>query len=270
MSGESLVILDGEAMVRLVRAAAKLAEANLGSYAIIGGVAVSARLGQAHRATADIDAVVDDLTPPPAIETLLDVPGARADPTGTHRVLIDGIKIEIQATDPFTLANLDGLTDEQILYVGAHRYALESATAMTLVAQAEQLRGRVALLVEMDARAFDQALRTLAERDEIAAPERDARLEQSLARAAELPLEIAEISADVAELAALASSHCNPEVRADGAAAAILAEAATRTAAGLVEVNLTMTGDDPRVGVARSLLTCAEESRGRVLDERAS
>jgi len=142
--------------------------------------------------------------------------------------------------------------------------------ALAVVAQAEQLRGRVALLVEMDARAFDQALRTLAERDEIAAPERDARLEQSLARAAELPLEIAEISADVAELAALASSHCNPEVRADGAAAAILAEAATRTAAGLVEVNLTMTGDDPRVGVARSLLTCAEESRGRVLDERAS
>lgn len=143
MSGEPLVILDGEAMVRLVRAAAKLAEAQLGSYAIIGGVAVSARLGQAHRATADIDAVVDDLTPPPAIETLLDVPGARADPTGAHRVLIDGIKIEIQTTDPFTPADLDGLTNEQILYVGAHRYALESATAMTLVAQAEQVRATI-------------------------------------------------------------------------------------------------------------------------------
>lgn len=142
--------------------------------------------------------------------------------------------------------------------------------ALAVVAQAEQLRGRVALLVEMDARAFDQALRTLAERDEIAADERDARLGQSLARAAELPLEIAEISADVAELAALASSHCDPEVRADGVAAAILAEAAARTAAGLVEVNLTVTDDDPRVGVARSLLVCAEESRDRVLDEGAS
>jgi hypothetical protein len=143
MSGEPLVILDGEAMVRLVRAAAKLTEARLGSYAIIGGVAVSARLGQAHRATADIDAVVDDLTPPPAIEALLDVPGVQADPTGAHRVLIDGIKIEIQGTEPFTPADLDGLTDEQILYVGAHRYALESATAMTLVAQAEQIRATV-------------------------------------------------------------------------------------------------------------------------------
>lgn len=36
-------------MVRLVRAAAKVAAANLGCYAVIGGVAVSARLGQAHR-----------------------------------------------------------------------------------------------------------------------------------------------------------------------------------------------------------------------------
>ena len=143
MSGEPLVILNGEAMVRLVRAAATLAAADLGSYAVIGGVAVSARLGQAHRATADIDAVVDDLTPPPAIETLLDVPGARADPTGAHRVLIDGIKIEIQATEPFVPGDLDGLTDEQILYVGAHRYALESATTMTLVAQAEQVRATI-------------------------------------------------------------------------------------------------------------------------------
>lgn len=127
-------------MVRLVRAAAKVAEANLGSYAVIGGVAVSARLGQAHRATADIDTVVDDLTPPPAIEALLDVPGASADPTGPHRVLIDGIKVEVQGTQPFAPADLEGLTDTQTLYVGAHRYALESATAVTLVAQAVRAR----------------------------------------------------------------------------------------------------------------------------------
>lgn len=130
-------------MVRLVRAAAKVADANLGSYAVIGGVAVSARLGQAHRATADIDTVVDDPTPPPAIEALLDVPGAHADPTGAHRVLIDGIKVEVQGTEPFTPADLDGLTGKQILYVGAHRYALESATPLTLVAQAEQVRATV-------------------------------------------------------------------------------------------------------------------------------
>jgi hypothetical protein len=132
-------------MVRLVRAAAKVADANLGSYAVIGGIAVSARLGQAHRATADIDTVVDDLTPPPAIKALLDVPGAHADPTGAHRVLIDGIKVEVQGTEPFEPGDLEGLTDKQILYVGAHRYALESATAVTLVAQADQARATVPL-----------------------------------------------------------------------------------------------------------------------------
>lgn len=107
MSGEPLVALHGEAMARLVRAAAKIADADLGRYAVISGVAVSARLGQAHRATADIDAVVDDLAPPPAIETLLHVPGARPDPTGAHRVLIDDIKVEIQGTEPFATAGLD-------------------------------------------------------------------------------------------------------------------------------------------------------------------
>lgn len=122
-------------MAALVRAAAMVAEAGLGRYAVIGGVAVSARLGQAHRATADIDAVVDDATPPPAVETLLELPQAVADPSGPHRVLIDGIKVEIQGTEPFEPSDLDGLTDKQILYIGSHRYALDTATAVTLVAE---------------------------------------------------------------------------------------------------------------------------------------
>jgi hypothetical protein len=143
VSGDPIVILAGEAMTRLVRAAAKLGTAPLGRYAIIGGVAVSARLRQAHRATADLDAVVDDTTPPPAIETLLNLPGARSDHTGTHRVLIDGIKVEVQGTEPFAAHDLDGLTDKQILYVGAHRYALETATLVTLVAQTDRTRATV-------------------------------------------------------------------------------------------------------------------------------
>jgi hypothetical protein len=138
-----MVVLPGEAMVRLVGVAAKVADAPLGRYAIIGGVAVSARLQQAHRATADIDTVVDDLTPPPAIETLLDVLGAHPDPTGAHRVLIDGIKVEVQGTEPFATADHEGLTDKQILYVAAHRYALDAATTVTLVAQAAQVRATV-------------------------------------------------------------------------------------------------------------------------------
>lgn len=71
------------------------------------------------------------------------MPGAHPDPTGEHRVLIDGIKVEIQATEPIAPRDLDGLTDKQILYVGAHRYALESATPVTLIAESPDVRATV-------------------------------------------------------------------------------------------------------------------------------
>lgn len=135
--------------------------------------------------------------------------------------------------------------------------------AVAMAAQAEQLRARAALLAELDARAFDQALRTLAEPGD-GSPDRDARLERSLTRAAELPLEIVEIGADVTELAAQTADRCDPKVKADAIAAATLAEAASRAGATLVEVNLTTTEEDPRVDLARSLV-----ARARISCERA-
>jgi hypothetical protein len=53
------VQLPGPAMRALVRAVAQMSEADLGRWAVIGGVAVAARLGQTHRVTADVDTVVD-------------------------------------------------------------------------------------------------------------------------------------------------------------------------------------------------------------------
>ena len=67
-------------MSSLVDAAGQLATAGLPRFAIIGGVAVSARLGEAHRATADVDTVVDGDALPPALETLSDLDGATRDP----------------------------------------------------------------------------------------------------------------------------------------------------------------------------------------------
>ena len=130
-------------MVRLVAAAARLSEARIGAYAIIGGVAVSARLEQTHRSTADLDAVVDDLTVPPAIEVISMLPTARPDPESPHRIFVEGIKVEIQGTEPLLPGDLTGLTEKQTLYVGAHRYALESATAVTLVAGDADVRATV-------------------------------------------------------------------------------------------------------------------------------
>ena len=73
-------------MVRLVRTAAKVADAHLGSFGIIGGVAVSARLGQAHCATADIDTVVDDLTPAAVSTSALATPGTCIESSSTSPV----------------------------------------------------------------------------------------------------------------------------------------------------------------------------------------
>ncbi len=133
------------------------------------------------------------------------------------------------------------------------------------VAQAEALRLRVGPLVELDARAYDEALRTLAKRDQIAEPERNERIGEALERAADVLLRIAEAAADAAELAALVAEEGEHAIRADAAAAVILAEAAARTAASLVEINLTTTEEDPRIARARELLSLAEAARERAV-----
>ena len=82
-------------------------------------------------------------------------------------------------------------------------------------------------------------------REPAGSPEqRDFALGTALLRAAEVPLRIAEAAADVAELAALTAAEGSPHLRADATAAAALAEAATRAAAHLVDINLaTVRGD---------------------------
>jgi len=122
-------------MIPLVRAAARLAEAGLGRFAIVGGVAVAARLGRAHRATADVDAVVDEDTPPAAIDVIRDLPGAEPDETHRHRVYLDGTKVDVIETATVTEPDLDDLDAQQILFVAGHRWALETATPMMLTAE---------------------------------------------------------------------------------------------------------------------------------------
>lgn len=157
-SGDELVELRGEAMVALVRAVDALANAGLGRYAIVGGVAVTARLGQAHRATADVDTVVDETTPPDAVEALLRLPGATPDPSAGHRVLVDGTKVEILSVGPVDDENLRGIPDKDALFVAAHAWALDTATPLTLVAsevRATAPVARPAALVAMKLHAIE-------------------------------------------------------------------------------------------------------------------
>lgn len=124
-------------MVGLVRAVAALGRAGIGRHVIVGGIAVTVRLGQAHRATADVDAVVDETTPPDAIEALAALADVERDPGSAHRLWVAGTKIEIQPVGPVTDADFEGLTDRQALYVAAHTWALETAIPATLIAAAD-------------------------------------------------------------------------------------------------------------------------------------
>jgi formiminotetrahydrofolate cyclodeaminase len=134
-----------------------------------------------------------------------------------------------------------------------------------VVGQAEAFRARVAPLVQADADAYLDALTALRRREEMEERYRDQQLRATLERAADVPLKIVEAGSDLACLAALLAEHGNPEVRADAAAASVLAEGGARAAAMLVEINLGAAGDDPRVRHVRTLVDVAAEASERAL-----
>jgi formiminotetrahydrofolate cyclodeaminase len=117
--------------------------------------------------------------------------------------------------------------------------------APAAAAQATVLLERLESLVREDAEVFGRALRSLEE------PKGDFDLGTALDRAADVPLRIAEVAADVALLAAEVAERCDPRRRADAVAAGTLAAAAAQAAADLVAVNLTALEGDPRVARAR-------------------
>jgi formiminotetrahydrofolate cyclodeaminase len=133
------------------------------------------------------------------------------------------------------------------------------------IAQAEALRVRAAPLAQQDAEAYEMVLTALRVPRDLEPEVRDNLIGDALSRAAEVPLQIAATASDVAELGALVAEEGNPNLRGDAAAASVLAEAAARVAANLVEINLATTVDDERVARARSLAAAAATAAARAL-----
>ena len=129
-------------------------------------------------------------------------------------------------------------------------------------AQAEALRARALALAREDADAFEQAALELHARGD-GASGKDAALAVKLDRAADAPLEIVRAAADAATLAADTALRCDPDHRADAVVACTLAEGAAVAAAHLVEVNLKVTGKDPRLRESRELVKSTGESVAR-------
>ena len=99
---------------------------------------------------------------------------------------------------------------------------------------------------------------------------RDAAIGEALSRAADVPLAIAEAALDVASLACELAERGNPNLRGDAATAVLLAEAAVRDLANLVEINLATREGDERVDRARELVEMGRRISRRVLEPTRS
>jgi methenyltetrahydrofolate cyclohydrolase len=134
------------------------------------------------------------------------------------------------------------------------------------VAQAEALRRRLLPLADEDARAYESFLLARQMPEAVEPEVRDAAMGAALSRAADVPLEIAETGLDVATLACELAERGNPNLRGDAATAVVIAEAAVRATANLVEINLATREGDERVARARELVEQARRISRRVLE----
>ena len=105
-----------------------------------------------------------------------------------------------------------------------------------LAVRADDLRRRAAELADIDARAYQAVLD---------APPGQRR--EALLGAAEVPLEISTIGAQVAEMAGLVAEAGNPNLRGDAVTGALLAAASARSAACLVDINVGQGGLEPEL-----------------------
>lgn len=126
--------------------------------------------------------------------------------------------------------------------------------ARAVAAEAQKLRASVEPLAQADAKAYAAVLAALA-RPKDDAGRADA-VRRALSQAADIPLAVAEAGARVNILAERLEREGNPNLRGDAATARLLAAAAVRSAATLVELNL-REGADRRVMRARQLADAA-------------
>lgn len=129
--------------------------------------------------------------------------------------------------------------------------------------RSDELRKRTVPLARKDAGAYGQVL--MAFRIPREREDRNERIRQALPEAADVPLAVAEIGVEVAELAVRLANEGNPNLKGDAMVATLLAKAGVRALAELVEVNAP--GDkNGRVGRARELVGSAASARKAVVE----
>jgi methenyltetrahydrofolate cyclohydrolase len=154
------------------------------------------------------------------------------------RDFLDLLAARVPAPGGGSAAAVTGALAAGLVAMAARFSDAQLPAAADVADQADRLRERVAGLADRDADAYQAVLD--AYRLPAGDRERHRRIEAALRGAAEVPLEIAEIAAQVASLAARVAAGGNPNLRGDTVTAAHLAEAAARSAAALVDINVTL------------------------------
>ncbi len=130
-------------------------------------------------------------------------------------------------------------------------------------ARASQLRAQALELAERDLSAYAPVLAAV--RLPAEDPERAGRLKAALSDAAEPPLAVATVAAELARLAAGTARDGSRWLVGDAAAGALLAEAACRAAVNLVAINLARQPADGRLAEATALASQAAAAREEAL-----
>jgi glutamate formiminotransferase/formiminotetrahydrofolate cyclodeaminase len=158
------------------------------------------------------------------------------------------------------------------LTVGKKKYATVDAEMREIVVRAGSLGARLARLVEEDARAYEavSAAYQLPKEPATAAEARRASIDRALIRAAEVPLDTAQLCAEVAALAEAVATRGNINAIADAGVAALLADAACRGAAYNVRINIAglseRSASVPLVAEAQQLMRQTERRVAKVVE----
>jgi methenyltetrahydrofolate cyclohydrolase len=151
---------------------------------------------------------------------------------------------------------------EMVSAVALRKDPPDAAVAERRRDRAAALRASALDLADEDVTAYTAVLGVLARRAE---PGHGARLRAALSAAADPPLAIVEIAAELTGLAADAAAEARGGVRGEALTAAILAEAVVRAGLPLVDLNLASAPDDPRRARVRQLAEAARDDLSRAL-----
>ena len=161
------------------------------------------------------------------------------------------------AAAALTAATAAGLVEMVAnLTTGRARYARYEPDTTRILTRAGQLRAEAIALIERDATAFRELM--AAYRIDRADPGRDDAIRAATMAAAQPPLSIAALAAEVADLAAELPGRSNRTVLSDVAVAASTAAAAIESAAINVEINLSGLPESARAPLAARLAAATD------------